>query len=73
MASEQLQRHGDIGEPDHQVAQTLRQRVSAARTAEVEARLALRTSEERVDSLAARAQALEEAARAEREASERAI
>ena len=73
VASEQLQRHGDIGEPDHQVAQTLRQRVSAARTAEVEARLALRTSEERVDSLAARAQALEEAARAEREASERAI
>jgi chromosome segregation protein len=73
VASEQLQRHGDIGEPDHQVAQSLRQKVSAARTAEVEARLALRTSEERVDSLAARAQSLEDGARAEREASERAI
>ena len=73
VASEQLQQHGDIQEPDHQIAQTLRQKVSAARTAEVEARLAVRTSEERVDSLAARAQALEDGARAEREASERAI
>ncbi len=73
VASEQLQQHGDIQEPDHQIAQTLRQKVSAARTAEVEARLAVRTSEERVDSLAARAQALEDGARAERGASERAI
>ena len=73
VASEQLQRHGDIQEPDHQIAQSLRNKVSAARTAEVEARLAVRTSEERVDSLAARAQALEDGARAEREASERAI
>jgi chromosome segregation protein len=73
VASDQLQQHGDIGEPDLQVAQSLRQKVSAARTAEVEARLALRTSEERVDSLAARAQSLEDGARAEREASERAI
>ena len=73
VASAQLQQHGDISEPDHQVAQSLRQKVSAARTAEVEARLALRTSEERVDSLAARAQSLEDGARAEREASERAI
>ena len=73
VASDQLQQHGDIGEPDLQVAQSLRQKVSAARTAEVEARLALRTSEERVDSLAARAQSLEDGARAEREASQRAI
>jgi chromosome segregation protein len=73
VASEQLQRHGDIQEPDHQIAQNLRNKVSAARTAEVEARLAVRTSEERVDSLAARAQALEDGARAEREASERVI
>jgi len=73
VASDQLQQHGDITEPDYQVAQSLRQKVSAARTAEVEARLALRTSEERVDSLAARAQSLEDGARAEREASERAI
>ena len=73
VASEQLQHHGEIAEPDHQMAQTLRQKVSAARTAEVEARLAVRTSEERVDSLAARALALEDGARAEREASERAV
>ena len=73
VASEQLQHHGEIAEPDHQMAETLRQQVSAARTAEVEARLAVRTSEERVDSLAARAQSLEDGARAEREASERAV
>jgi chromosome segregation protein len=73
VASDQLQHHGEIAEPDHQMAQTLRQQVSAARTAEVEARLAVRTSEERVDSLAARAQSLEDGARAEREASERAV
>ena len=73
VASEQLQHHGEISEPDHQVAQTLRQKVSQARTTEVEARLAVRTSEERVDSFAARAQALEDGARAEREASERAV
>jgi chromosome segregation protein len=73
VASEQLQHHGEIAEPDHQLAQSLRQKVSQARTTEVEARLAVRTSEERVDSLAARAQALEDGARAEREASERAV
>ena len=44
-----------------------------SRTAEVEARLAVRTSEERVASLSARAQALEDAAQAERDASERAV
>jgi chromosome segregation protein len=73
VASEQLQHHGEIAEPDHQLAQSLRQKVSSSRTTEVEARLAVRTSEERVDSLAARAQALEDGARAEREASERAV
>jgi len=73
VATEQLQHHGEIAEPDHELAQSLRQKVSTARTTEVEARLAVRTSEERVDSLAARAQALEDGARAEREASERAV
>jgi chromosome segregation protein len=73
VATEQLQHHGEIAEPDHELAQTLRAKVSSARTTEVEARLAVRTSEERVDSLAARAQALEDGARAEREASERAV
>ncbi|GEN79366.1 chromosome segregation protein SMC [Actinotalea fermentans] len=45
---------------------------TAARAAETEARLALRTLEERVRALAGRAQSLEAAARAERQARERA-
>ena len=73
IASNQLQQHGDIAEPDHSKAESLRNQVSSARTSEVEARLAVRTSEERVASIAARAQALEDSARAEREASERAV
>ena len=73
IASHQLQQHGEIAAPDHSIAETLRNAVSVARTNEVEARLAVRTSEERVDSIAARAVALEEAAQAEREASARAI
>jgi len=73
IASNQMQHPEDIQEPDHSKAESLRNTVSAARTAEVEARLAVRTSEERVASISARAQALEESARAEREASERAV
>jgi len=73
IASAQLQQHGETAEPDHGMAENLRNQVSLARTAEVEARLAVRTSEERVGSTAARAQALEDSAKAEREASERAI
>jgi len=73
IASNQMQNHGEIAEPDHAHAESLRNEVSDARTTEVEARLAVRTSEERVASIAARALALEESARAEREASERAV
>jgi chromosome segregation protein len=73
IASNQMQNHGEIAEPDHAHAESLRNEVSNARTTEVEARLAVRTSEERVASIAARALALEESARAEREASERAV
>ncbi len=73
IASAQLQQRGEIGEPDHSAAENLRNEVSLARTAEVEARLAVRTSEERVDSIAARAKALEDSAQAEREASQRAV
>jgi chromosome segregation protein len=73
IASNQLQNHGEITEPDHTRAETLRNDVSTARTTEVEARLAVRTSEERLTSIAARAQALEASAQAEREASERAV
>uniref|UniRef100_UPI0040499CC6 chromosome segregation protein SMC n=1 Tax=Candidatus Planktophila sp. TaxID=2175601 RepID=UPI0040499CC6 len=73
IASAQLQQRGETSEPDHGAAENLRNRVSLARTAEVEARLAVRTSEERVSSISARAKTLEDAASAEREASARAI
>jgi chromosome segregation protein len=73
IASNQMQNHGEITEPDHAHAESLRNEVSNSRTTEVEARLAVRTSEERVASIAARALALEESARVEREASERAV
>jgi chromosome segregation protein len=68
-----MQHQGEIAEPDHVAAENLRNTVSIARTAEVEARLAVRTSEERVDSIQARAKALEDAAQAERDASQRAV
>ena len=73
IAQNQLQQRGEVAEPDHSHAEELRNQVSIARTAEVEARLAVRTTEERVDSIAARALALEQSAQAERDASERAI
>ena len=73
IASNQLQHHGEIAEPDRSRAEALRESVSAARTAEVDARLAVRTSEERVASIAARAAGLEHAAQQEREASEKAL
>ena len=73
IASTQLGQHGEIAEPDRTRAETLREEVSAARTSQMEARLAVRTAEERVASISARAAALLEAAKAEREASERAV
>ena len=73
IAQNQLQHHGAVEDPSHSRAEEIRSSVSLARTTEVEARLALRTSEERVDSLSARALALENAAKSERDASERAI
>jgi chromosome segregation protein len=73
IASNQMQHRGEIAEPDHVAAENLRNAVSIARTTEVEARLAVRTSEERVDSIQARAKALEDAAQAERDASQRAV
>jgi chromosome segregation protein len=73
IAQNQLQQRGDVAEPDHSHTEDLRNQVSIARTSEVEARLAVRTTEERVDSVGARALALEQSAQAERDASERAI
>ena len=73
IAQDQLHHHGSVEEPSHSRAEVIRADVSTARTTEVEARLSVRTSEERVDSLAARAKALEDAALAERDASARAV
>ena len=73
IAQNQLQQRGEVSEPDHSHAEDLRNQVSVSRTAEVEARLAVRTIEERVNSVGARALALEQSAQAERDASERAI
>ena len=73
IAQEQLRHHGDVVEPSHTKAEELRAQVSLARTTEVEARLSVRTSEERLESLTARAAALEDAAKTERETSEKAI
>jgi chromosome segregation protein len=73
IAEEQLLHHGDVAEPSHSRADLVRTEVSNARTTEVEARLLVRTSEERLDSLAARAKTLEDSAAAEREASARAV
>ena len=73
IAQKQLEQRGEVSEPDHTHTEDLRNMVSQARTVEVEARLAVRTIEERVDSVGARAAALEASAKAEREASERAL
>ena len=73
IAQNQLHQQGAVSEPDHTYTENLRNIVSVARTTEVEARLAVRTVEERITSVAARALALEVSARIEREASERAI
>ena len=73
IAQHQLQQRGEVAAPDHSRTEELRNQVSLARTSEVEARLAVRTIEERVDSVAARALVLERSAQAERDASERAV
>ncbi|RNL84793.1 chromosome segregation protein SMC [Halostreptopolyspora alba] len=59
-------------EPDAERRDTLAESASAARAAETEARLAVRTAEERVQSIAGRADGLLRAAREERQARERA-
>ncbi|MEV7022197.1 chromosome segregation protein SMC [Kitasatospora sp. NPDC093558] len=59
-------------EPDPAEQQRLAEAASAARQAELEARLAVRTHEERVRALSGRADQLDRAARAEREARARA-
>ncbi|MFF2548260.1 chromosome segregation protein SMC [Kitasatospora sp. NPDC058063] len=70
-AAEESARAGQ-DEPDTAEQQRLAGAASAARQAELEARLSVRTHEERVRALAGRADQLDRAARAEREARARA-
>jgi chromosome segregation protein len=62
----------DTVEPSYAERDRLAEKARAGRQAETEARLALRTGEERARALAGRAEGLERAARAERAARERA-
>ncbi|MBV2362580.1 chromosome segregation protein SMC [Streptomonospora nanhaiensis] len=62
----------DDGEPDTERRDALADAASAARAAETEARLSVRTAEERVRSIAGRADSLLRAAEAERQARRRA-
>jgi chromosome segregation protein len=72
-AISQFESHQTPANPDLTHLEDLRSKVSAARSAEVEARLNLRTLEERVTALVARANALEAAAQHERESATRAV
>ncbi len=63
----------DEGEPSTVLRDRLAQEATQARAAEVEARLAVRTGEERARALAGRAQALERAAAEERASRERLV
>jgi chromosome segregation protein len=72
-AISQFESHQTPVNPDLTHLEDLRSKVSAARSAEVEARLNLRTLEERVTALVARANALEAAAQNERESATRAV
>jgi chromosome segregation protein len=69
----QFESHQTPVEPDLTNLEDLRSQVSAARSKEVEARLSLRTIEERKDAIAQRAIALENQAAAERESESRYI
>ncbi|GAA0428950.1 chromosome segregation protein SMC [Streptomyces luteireticuli] len=71
-AAEELGEEDALAEPDTSVRDRLAADGANARQTEMEARLALRTHEERVKALAGRADSLDRAARAEREARARA-
>ena len=69
----QFESHQSPQEPDLTHLEDLRSQVSTARSKEVEARLSLRTIEERKDAIEQRAQTLENQAIAERDAASRSI
>jgi len=72
-AISQFESHQAPANPDLTHLEDLRSKVSAARSSEVEARLNLRTLEERVTALVARADTLEAAAQNERDSATRAV
>ena len=72
-ALSQFESHQEPAEPDLTHLEDLRSKVSASRSLEVEARLHLRTLEERFAALAQRALTLEQSAVTEREAASKAI
>ena len=73
VAHAEFTRSEDPREPDQSEVENLRALVATARAVEVEARLGLRTIEERVNAIAQRASDLEQAATNERESAARGI
>lgn len=73
IATQGLQPQQETVEPNLSLLEELRSQVSAARAIEVEARLELRTVEERLAAVAARAKSLEDQALNERENASKAI
>ena len=73
VAISQFDSHQTPVEPDLKKLEEIRMQVTAARTVEVEARLELRTVEERINAVADRARTLEQSAQAERENAVKAI
>ena len=73
IAEAEFGRSAEPVEPDLTQLENLRATVSTARAVEVEARLGLRTMEERVAAISQRASDLENAARTEREAASKSI
>ena len=73
VAINQFDSHQTPPEPDLKKLEEIRARVTAARAVEVEARLELRTMEERITAVADRAATLEQSAQAERDNAVKAI
>ena len=73
IAEAKFNNNEEAKEPDTTILESLRSRVATSRALEVEARLKLRTEEERVAAITRRASDLEIAAKTEREAASRSI
>ena len=73
IAIAQFESHQIPQEPDRTNLEKIREQVNAARAVEVEARLEVRTIEERITAVSDRAKALEDAAQAERDNAIKAI